>query len=76
MTLEEASLDICSLSYLSKLENNIIKPSAHFVELFKKRFNIKEEYTYDCDNFKVYLESIIRAILLDNQLDESLLKKF
>lgn len=76
MTLEEACADICSISYLSKLENNIIKPSAHFVELFKKRFNIKEDYAYDCDEFKMYLEMIIRAILLDQKIEYSLLKSF
>ena len=76
MTLEEASADICSLSYLSKLENNVIKPSAHFVELFKKRFNITEEYAYDGDEFKIYLEIIIRAILLDQKIELSMLRDF
>lgn len=76
MTLEEASADICSVSYLSKLENNIIKPSAKYVDLLKKRFNIKEDYVYDSDEFKTHIEMIIRAILLDQKIEHSLLKDF
>jgi len=76
MTLEEACADICSLSYLSKLENNVIKPSVHFVEKFKRRFNIKEDYVYDADGFKMVLEKIIQAILLDQKLSSNILDDF
>jgi|GEM_PF-2328437 len=76
MTLEEASADICSLSYLSKLENNIIKPSAHFVDMFKERFNIEDEYVYDSDGFKIILEKIIRALLLDQTISSFELQAF
>ena len=76
MTLEEASAGICSLSYLSKLENNIIKPSEHFVEKFKRRFNIEEDYVYDSDDFKVILEKIIQALLLDETLEKDILENF
>ncbi len=42
MTLEEASEGICSISYLSKLENNVIEPSDRYVFKLKKRFCINE----------------------------------
>lgn len=76
MTLEEACAGISSVSYLSKLENNIIKPSPAFADKYKKRFDIKDDYVYDADGFKVYLEIIIRSHLLDEHLEETILDTF
>ena len=39
MTLEETAEDLSSVSYLSKLENNLIKPNHKYVKLLEKRLN-------------------------------------
>ena len=47
MTLEEGAAGICSISYLSKLENNQIEPNLDFVDQLVERFDIKEQLTFD-----------------------------
>lgn len=42
MTLEETSEGICSISYLSKLENNLLVPSNRYVHELKKRLKMPE----------------------------------
>ncbi|MFA5560345.1 MAG: helix-turn-helix transcriptional regulator [Acholeplasmataceae bacterium] len=59
MTLEEASEGICSVSYLSKLENNLIEASDRFIEPLKKRFNLEIE---DIELHKTYEEDFEEMI--------------
>jgi HTH-type transcriptional regulator, quorum sensing regulator NprR len=47
MTLEEAAKDICSVSYLSKVENNLIEVSPRFYEKLVKRFSLHEAMPTD-----------------------------
>lgn len=42
MTLEEGAEGICSVSYLSKLENNLIEVGERFVDQLIDRFDLKE----------------------------------
>ncbi|MFA6801480.1 MAG: helix-turn-helix transcriptional regulator, partial [Acholeplasmataceae bacterium] len=62
LTLEESAEDICSVSYLSKVENNLIKPTAKYVKLLQQRYHmdkdIKDNHTYDDD-----LEILIQAFI-------------
>lgn len=76
MTLEEACEDICSLSYLSKVENNIICASEEYVEKFKERFKINDAYDYDMDKFKKHGKQIIQACLKNREIDVELLNYY
>ncbi len=51
MTLEEASEGICSVSYLSKLENNLIEPGEKFVDQLVKKFKLDEAVDYDLTQY-------------------------
>jgi HTH-type transcriptional regulator, quorum sensing regulator NprR len=61
MTLEEGADGICSISYLSKLENNLIEPNLDFVDQLIKRFDINEnsyiEFDHYLDDLKLLLSS-------------------
>lgn len=63
LTLEEASKNICSISYLSKLENNLIVPNEKYVMKLKQRFCIKEDHqsieSYSYDTLKQQLSDAI-----------------
>ena len=45
MTLEESAENICSISYLSKIENSLIEPSPKYFYLLKERFDLNDELT-------------------------------
>lgn len=72
-TLEAVSLDTCSISYLSKVENNEIKPNLKMLE------DICERVSLTKDNLKLIIESkevfgkVIKAFY---QHDEDLLKEY
>ncbi len=72
MTLEEASENICSVSYLSKLENNIIVPSEKYVIKLKQRFCIDEDHL-DIDNnvYQGLKYKLIISLLNDRKLPET-----
>lgn len=40
LTLEETAEGICSVSYLSKVENNLIVPSKKYINLFEEKFQV------------------------------------
>ena len=40
LTLEEGAEGICSVSYLSKVENNLIHPSDKYIALFEEKFKV------------------------------------
>ncbi|WP_162163904.1 helix-turn-helix domain-containing protein [Acholeplasma hippikon] len=40
LTLEEGAEGICSVSYLSKVENNMIIPNSRYLDLFKEKYKI------------------------------------
>lgn len=76
LTLEEACEGICSLSYLSKVENNAISVSEEFEEKFKKKFNMKDVYDYDYEQFQIHLDAIINACLHDQQIDQKIVEYY
>jgi len=53
LTLEESSENICSVSYLSKVENNLIKPTPKYINMLKKKYLMDDEEeinrNYDAD---------------------------
>lgn len=76
MTLEEGAEGICSISYLSKLENNQIEPNPEFVELLSERFGMKQQKTYDRDDYEKDLRLITDWMIEQHIFDETLLVKY
>jgi len=75
MTLEEGSEGICSVSYLSKLENNQIVCNDLFLEKLLERFSLKEDYkaldlTYQKD-LNDLLEALFHHNVFEIDLDVS-----
>jgi transcriptional regulator with XRE-family HTH domain len=52
MTLEEGAEGICSISYLSKLENNQIDPNLDFVDQLVDRFGLKDQIAFDIESYE------------------------
>ncbi len=76
MTLEEACEDISCISYLSKVENNMIQASDEYVEKFKKRLNLKDAYDYDLESYRIHLDRIIDASLKDEEIDNEMVQYY
>lgn len=88
-TLEEVSSGICSISYLCKLENDMIYPPKNLVKKVFERMNIKYEdfenyefddllfecceYYFNKDYFKLE-ESYLKVIQFDSCVQISLIK--
>lgn len=72
LTLEEASEDICSISYLSKVENSAISASEEFVEKFKERFELVDAFDYDLESYRKHLDRVIIGLINDSEIDVSL----
>ncbi len=76
MTLEEASKDICSVSYLSKLENNIIVPSERYVMQLKQRFCLNEAtLNEDPQTYQTLKRILIHKILNNQKLSQSFINQ-
>ncbi len=76
MTLEESAEGICSISYLSKLENNLIEPNEVFVRKLKQRLNLKDELEIDSSIYKNDLNELLECFLTDQMMDISWLTKY
>lgn len=79
MTLEEASENICSLSYLSKVENNLIKPNPEFSDKLRERLDLSSDYDYLAESDAVFekdLEKIVVALLEKKPLDQEVLGRY
>ncbi len=73
LTLEESAEGICSVSYLSKVENNLIVPSKKYIGLFEERFEICLKETPQEDT-EAILDQIVDYLFYDERLvmDEKL----
>ena len=58
MTLEEGADGICSISYLSKLENNLIDPGERFIASLIERFDLEEIYNQDYAQYLSHTKEI------------------
>lgn len=73
MTLQEGAEGICSISYLSKVENNLIRVSDQFIEPLSNRFGIEP---FDDDNHEHYdndRNTIIDHLLMRTHVPDHLL---
>ncbi|HBY65052.1 MAG TPA: hypothetical protein DEG42_01445 [Acholeplasmataceae bacterium] len=58
MTLEEGAEGICSVSYLSKLENNLIEAGVRFVPSLIERFNLEDVFDQDDEMYQLHIRTI------------------
>lgn len=68
MTLDEATEGICSISYLSKIENGEITANPMILIQLAERLNINEDRMGRSENIKEALEKIMESILLCKKL--------
>ena len=58
-TLSEGALGICSISYLSKVENDLIEPSEEILSNLFDRFDLHEHVEYQYEKYEqIYLDII------------------
>lgn len=76
MTLEEAAEDISSISFLSKVENNLIYPSEKYIEKFKIRLNIPIDYEPTDKDYYRDLELSLNSLFFDKPLDEMIYQRY
>jgi HTH-type transcriptional regulator, quorum sensing regulator NprR len=75
MTLEESAEDICSISYLSKIENSLLEPSPKYFHLLKERFDLNEELTV-IDTFNDHVNTCLNYLIYQQEKDLKLIQSF
>ena len=75
MTLEESAEDICSISYLSKIENNLLEPSPKYFHLLKERFDLNEELTV-IDTFNDHVQTCLKYLIFRDEKELTLIQSF
>lgn len=73
MTLEEGAEGICSISYLSKVENNLIECKKFYLDLLKVKYQVKETSHLEKDvesDLKIIEQHILYGGDLTIDLDE------
>ncbi len=69
VTQDIISNGICSVSYLSKIENNQIVPNEYYVREIMNKLEVKESFYQKTQNDKLYLNKMIKAIFfLDDEV--------
>lgn len=72
MTLEEASRDICSVSYLCKLENSQIKTNDDYVKALCDRYSISYNTLSEATTIN-YVDEVIKDVFLGKENEIELL---
>lgn len=72
VTQDVISSGICSISYLSKIENNQIIPNRYYVREIMNKLDVEESFYQKTIDEKLYLNSLIKGIFY---LDDELVKK-
>lgn len=63
MTLEEGAEGICSISYLSKIENNMIQLSEQFEDRLMERFQMKAQGESNHEVYQQHLSVLIKCLI-------------
>ncbi|WP_025725110.1 helix-turn-helix domain-containing protein [Acholeplasma granularum] len=76
LTLEEGAENICSISYLSKVENNLIRPSDKYLLQFQEKYNI--DLSLDKSKSDTLMDDMIEVLFYNtsNLMDETQFKAF
>ncbi|CCV64771.1 Transciptional regulator [Alteracholeplasma palmae J233] len=72
MTLEEGAEGICSVSYLSKVENNMIEPSDKFLVDFAKRFKLPDTHSIEDKKITELYEQIVNDTFYKKEIDSNI----
>lgn len=76
VTQDIVSNGICSVSYLSKIENNQISPKGFYVKEIMEKLEIDKEYFEKDQNDSLYLNRMLQGMFyLDDALIESTFKE-
>lgn len=67
MTQDMISNGICSISYLSKIENNQIAPNAFFIKEIMSKLDIEEDFVNKNLEDQSYLQKTIQAVFYSNK---------
>lgn len=67
MTLEEGAEGICSVSYLSKIENNQIELSDRFANQLMERFNLNTDSTHYVSEYENHILHLSQSLLHKNK---------
>jgi transcriptional regulator with XRE-family HTH domain len=71
MTLEESAEGICSVSYLSKLENNQIQPNLNFLDKLYQKFGMTDELSYDDVCYENDIVELVEKMLMQEPLSRT-----
>ncbi|MGI6787562.1 MAG: helix-turn-helix domain-containing protein [Acholeplasmataceae bacterium] len=74
MTLNEGAEGICSISYLSKVENNLIEPSEQILGDLKRRFDLEDLLNYDLKRYEDHYNDIILQMFNGKEIPSLYLK--
>jgi transcriptional regulator with XRE-family HTH domain len=72
LTLEEACEGICSVSYMSKLENNLIEPGDQFIDALLDRFSLHESIDADLEQYEKDKIELTHHLLFEKYLTEEI----
>lgn len=76
VTQDTISNGICSISYLSKMENNQIIPNEYYVKEIMSKLEVSESFYQKTLDDKLYLSNMIKGIFfLDDDLVKSTFKE-
>ncbi len=73
MTLEEGAEGICSVSYLSKVENNLIKVSDKFSDALVKRFKLENDPDEGIKRFKKDFDRVWTHLINKSVIDTKMM---
>ncbi len=76
MTLKETAENVCSVSYLCKIERNDINPNPFFIEKICDRVSINEEELKTLYNLSSLISNVEKAVYYDDgdEIDKAYLK--
>ena len=66
LTLSEVSKNICSISYLSKIESNKIIPNKRCLELLMERIDVSKWEIYALENCDSIMKELVNVFLYGN----------
>jgi transcriptional regulator with XRE-family HTH domain len=76
MTLEEACEGICSISYLSKLENNQIEPGNRFIDQLIERFQLQESIDIDIKQYEQDKAMMAQALFTEEHFGADIVGRY
>ena len=67
ITQDVVSSGICSISYLSKIENNQITPNEFFIREIMTKLQVEDDFTNTFIEDQSYLKSLIKSFFFENE---------